>query len=100
LIVNTPCSDFGKNIRLPRKRTFFNEFLTEKVAVHLRHGRLSLPMDALTRLVISMIVEREAELLELMGNGLAVEDELDVVRALLELIFSPPPSVPPTWPLQ
>lgn len=84
----------------PRNGAFFNEFLRDKAAVRLCRVGLSLPMDALTHLVISMIVEREAELLELMENGLAVEDELDVVRALLQLIFSPPPPAPPTWPLQ
>ena len=57
-------------------------------------------MDPLGDLVISMILAREAELVELMEAGLSVEDELDVVRVLLQLNFSPPPPAPPTWPLQ
>jgi hypothetical protein len=47
------------------------------------------PADALADLVFSGILSREAELLELRGTGLPVEDELDVVRALLRLILSP-----------
>jgi hypothetical protein len=44
-------------------------------------------MDPLGDLVISMILAREAELVELMEAGLSVEDELDVVRVLLQLNF-------------
>jgi hypothetical protein len=39
--------------------------------------------------VFSQILNREAELMEEAGAGLAVQDRLDVVRALLRLIFSP-----------
>jgi hypothetical protein len=42
--------------------------------------------DALDDLVISMLLDREAGLSEMMEAGLAVEHELDVVRTLLRLI--------------
>jgi hypothetical protein len=47
------------------------------------------PADFLADVVFSQILNREAELMEEAGAGSAVQDELDVVRALLRLIFSP-----------
>jgi hypothetical protein len=47
------------------------------------------PADAMADLVFSMILNREEELVAEAEAGLPREDELDVVRALLRLIFSP-----------
>jgi hypothetical protein len=47
------------------------------------------PADALADLVFSQILDREAELVVEAEAGLPREDELDVIRALLRLIFSP-----------
>ena len=54
-------------------------------------------MDVLADLVFSVILEREVELLELRSTGESVGDELEVVRALLRLIYSesfPRPPLP------
>ena len=45
--------------------------------------------DALDDLIFSWILDREDELLAEAEAGLPRQDELDVVRALLRLIFSP-----------
>jgi hypothetical protein len=47
------------------------------------------PADVMADLVFSIILSREAELVDEAEAGLAVQDQLDVVRALLRLIFSP-----------
>ena len=45
--------------------------------------------DALADLVFSELLSREAELVDEAEAGFPVQTELDVVRALLRLIFSP-----------
>jgi hypothetical protein len=47
------------------------------------------PADALADIVLSMALSREAELVDEAEAGFPVQTELDVVRALLRLIFSP-----------
>jgi hypothetical protein len=47
------------------------------------------PADVLADIVLSMALSREAELVEEAEAGLPRQVELDVVRALLRLIFSP-----------
>ena len=47
------------------------------------------PADVLADLVFSQLLSREDELVNEAEAGMAVEDELDVVRALLRLILSP-----------
>jgi hypothetical protein len=49
----------------------------------------SITADELDDVIFSWILDREAELSEMMEAGLAMEHELDVVRALLRLILSP-----------
>jgi hypothetical protein len=46
------------------------------------------PADVLADVVFSRLLTREAELLADVEIGLPRQDELDVVRALLRLIFS------------
>jgi hypothetical protein len=45
--------------------------------------------DAMADLVFPLILDREAELVAEAEAGLPTEHELDIVRALLRLIFSP-----------
>jgi hypothetical protein len=47
------------------------------------------PADVEADLVFSMLLSREAELVDEAEAGLVVQDQLDVVQALLRLIFSP-----------
>jgi hypothetical protein len=47
------------------------------------------PADVLADLVFSMILSREDELVAEAEAGLPRQDELDVIQALLRLIFSP-----------
>ncbi|MGB7046489.1 MAG: hypothetical protein WBD65_16820 [Methylocella sp.] len=47
------------------------------------------PADAMADLVFSQLLSREAELVADDEAGLSRQVELDVVRALLRLIFSP-----------
>jgi hypothetical protein len=49
------------------------------------------PADVVADIVFSRLLTREAELLADVEIGLPGQDELDVVRALLRLIFSPAP---------
>jgi len=53
-------------------------------------------MDVLEDLVFSIILKREAELVDQFAQGLPVGEELEVVRALLRLILLP---CAPTRPL-
>ncbi|MGB6710716.1 MAG: hypothetical protein WBE85_11290 [Methylocella sp.] len=47
------------------------------------------PADAMADLVFSRLLDHEKELVADAEAGLSRQDELDVVRALLRLIFSP-----------
>jgi hypothetical protein len=47
------------------------------------------PADALADIIFSMLLTREAELVDEAEAGFVVQDQLDVVRALLRLILSP-----------
>jgi hypothetical protein len=47
------------------------------------------PANATADLVFSGLLSREAELVDEAEAGFMVQDQLDVVRALLRLIFSP-----------
>ena len=47
------------------------------------------PAGVMANLVFSMILSREAELVDEAEAGFVVQDQLDVVRALLRLILSP-----------
>jgi hypothetical protein len=47
------------------------------------------PADVMADLVFSMILSREAELVDEAEAGFVVHNELDVVQALLRLILSP-----------
>jgi hypothetical protein len=56
----------------------------------------ALAPDALDDLVFAQLLNREAELVAEVEAGLPRQDELDVVRALLRLIFSPNVRMPPS----
>jgi hypothetical protein len=59
-------------------------------------GTASPAKDAMADLIFSLLLDRENELVAEAEAGLAVQDQLDVVRALLRLIFSPNVRMPLT----
>ena len=62
--------------------------LTDRERWQRELSRAPPPADALADLVFSQILSREAELVDEAEAGFVVQDQLDVVRALLRLIFS------------
>jgi hypothetical protein len=63
--------------------------LTDRERWQRELSSASPPADALADMVFSQILRREAELVDEAEAGFVVQDQLDVVRALLRLIFSP-----------